>query len=126
MESPGIGASLIGLLAVVALLLTNAYFVATEFALVAVRRTQVQLWVEEGRRGADSAAAAIRDLDDAIAATQLGITIASIGLGFVGEPAVARRARRAAAGPQRASPSRARGRVAGSPALTPQRCSAVR
>ena len=90
MESPGIGVSLVGLLVVVALLLTNAYFVATEFALVAVRRTQVQLWVEEGRRGAVAAAAAIRDLDDAIAATQLGITIASIGLGFVGEPAVAR------------------------------------
>jgi CBS domain containing-hemolysin-like protein len=90
LESPGIGVSLVGLLVVVALLLTNAYFVATEFALVAVRRTQVQLWVEEGRRGAVAAAAAIRDLDDAIAATQLGITIASIGLGFVGEPAVAR------------------------------------
>jgi len=90
LESPGIGAALIGLLAVVALILMNAYFVATEFALVAVRRTQVQLWVEEGRRGAGSAAAAIRDLDDAIAATQLGITIASIGLGFVGEPAIAR------------------------------------
>lgn len=89
MESPALGASLLGLLAVVVLLLTNAYFVATEFALVAVRRTQVHLWVAEGRRGAASAAAAIRDLDDAIAATQLGITLASIGLGFVGEPALA-------------------------------------
>ena len=90
MESPGLGASFFGLLAVALLILTNAYFVATEFALVAVRRTQVQLWVEEGRRGAAAAAAAIRDLDDAIAATQLGITLASIGLGFVGEPAIAR------------------------------------
>ncbi|MDJ0852865.1 MAG: hemolysin family protein [Myxococcota bacterium] len=90
MESPALGLSLVGLLVVAALILTNAYFVATEFALVAVRRTQVQLWVEEGRRGASAAAAAIRNLDDAIAATQLGITLASIGLGFVGEPAVAR------------------------------------
>ncbi|MBW2267215.1 MAG: HlyC/CorC family transporter [Deltaproteobacteria bacterium] len=89
MDSPELGVALLGLLAVFALLLTNAYFVATEFALVAVRRTQMQLWVEEGRRGAKAAAAAIRDLDDAIAATQLGITIASIGLGFVGEPALA-------------------------------------
>jgi CBS domain containing-hemolysin-like protein len=90
MESPAIGASLLGLLVVAALILANAYFVATEFALVAVRRTQVQLWVAEGRRGATAAAEAIRHLDDAIAATQLGITLASIGLGFVGEPVVAR------------------------------------
>ena len=90
METPALGSSFLGLLAVVVLILTNAYFVATEFALVAVRRTQIQLWVEEGRRGATSAAQAIRHLDDAIAATQLGITLASIGLGFVGEPTVAR------------------------------------
>jgi CBS domain containing-hemolysin-like protein len=90
MESPVIGLSLLGLLAIAALILVNAYFVATEFALVAVRRTQVELWVEEGRRGAASVQQAIRNLDDAIAATQLGITLASIGLGFIGEPALAR------------------------------------
>jgi CBS domain containing-hemolysin-like protein len=90
MESPAIGLSLFGLLVVVALILANAYFVATEFALVAVRRTQIQLWVQEGRRGARAAADAIANLDDAIAATQLGITLASIGLGFVGEPTLAR------------------------------------
>jgi CBS domain containing-hemolysin-like protein len=87
--SDGLGLSLLGLVAVVGLILLNAYFVATEFALVAVRRTQVELWVREGRRGARSAAHAIENLDDAIAATQLGITLASIGLGFVGEPALA-------------------------------------
>jgi CBS domain containing-hemolysin-like protein len=90
MESPTLGLSLVGLLVIAALLLANAYFVATEFALVAVRRTQIKLWVSEGRRGASAAAHAIEHLDDAIAATQLGITIASIGLGFVGEPALAR------------------------------------
>jgi len=90
MASPGLGLSVLGLLAVVALLLANAYFVATEFALVAVRRTQVALWVREGRRGARFAKRAIEHLDDAIAATQLGITVASLGLGFVGEPVVAR------------------------------------
>ena len=90
MENPALGLSALGLLAVFALLLANAYFVATEFALVAVRRTQVELWVGEGRRGAASAKRAIEHLDDAIAATQLGITLASIGLGFVGEPAIAR------------------------------------
>ncbi len=89
MDSPGLGLSLLGLLAVAALVLTNAYFVAIEFALVAVRRTQVKLWVREGRRGALSAARTIGNLDDAIAATQLGITVASIGLGWVGEPTIA-------------------------------------
>jgi CBS domain containing-hemolysin-like protein len=79
----------LGLLAVPALVLANAYFVATEFALVAVRRSQVKLWVATGRRGAASVAAATERLDDAIAATQLGITAASIGLGWLGEPALA-------------------------------------
>jgi magnesium and cobalt exporter, CNNM family len=88
--NPGLGLSLLGILAVPLLILTNAYFVATEFALVAVRNTQIDLWVAEGRRGARSAKEAILNLDDAIAATQLGITIASIGLGFVGEPILAR------------------------------------
>jgi len=88
--SPGIGLSILGLLGIALLIATNAYFVASEFALVAVRRTQVELWVREGRRGALAAAKAIDGLDDAIAATQLGITLASIGLGFVGEPVLAR------------------------------------
>jgi CBS domain containing-hemolysin-like protein len=89
MESPTIGLSFLGLIGVAALIFANAYFVATEFALVAVRRTQIDLWVAEGRRGAVSAKLATDHLDDAIAATQLGITAASLGLGWIGEPAVA-------------------------------------
>jgi CBS domain containing-hemolysin-like protein len=85
-----LGLSLLGVLTIAALILLNAYFVATEFALVAVRRTQVELWVQAGRAGARALARATGSLDDAIAATQLGITLASIGLGFVGEPALAR------------------------------------
>jgi len=85
-----LGLSLLGILTIAALILLNAYFVATEFALVAVRRTQVELWVQAGRPGARPLARAVGSLDDAIAATQLGITLASIGLGFVGEPALAR------------------------------------
>jgi CBS domain containing-hemolysin-like protein len=85
-----LGVSVGGLVAIAALVLMNAYFVATEFALVAVRSTQIELWVAEGRRGAQAAAQAVERLDDAIAATQLGITLASIGLGFVGEPVLAR------------------------------------
>ncbi len=88
--SEGLGLTLLGLVSIAALILANAYFVATEFALVAVRRTQVELWVQAGRRGARAASEAIANLDDAIAATQLGITAASIGLGFVGEPVLAR------------------------------------
>ena len=89
MDTPGFGLSLLGLLGVVVLVAINAFFVATEFALVAVRRTQVEVWVAEGRRGARAIQTAIEHLDDAIAATQLGITLASLGLGWIGEPALA-------------------------------------
>src|SRR5262245_42611565 len=88
MESPSLGYTFLGLLGIAALILANAYFVATEFALVAVRRSQIKLWVAEGRRGAFSAAIALARLDDAIAATQRGITLASLGLGWIGEPAL--------------------------------------
>ena len=81
--------SVLGLAAIFALILLNAYFVATEFSLVAVRRSQVAIWVAERRPGAAATARALDRLDDAIAATQLGITLASIGLGFLGEPVLA-------------------------------------
>jgi CBS domain containing-hemolysin-like protein len=87
--SPAYTVSLIGVAAILVLVLANAYFVATEFSLVAVRRSQVKLWEREGRRGAAATARALVRLDDSIAATQLGITLASIGLGFLGEPALA-------------------------------------
>jgi CBS domain containing-hemolysin-like protein len=69
-----VGLSLASLVGVAILVLTNAYFVASEFALVAVRRSQLKLWLAEGRRGAPAAARAVERLDDAIAATQIGIT----------------------------------------------------
>lgn len=81
--------SWLGLVAIVALLIANAYCVAAEFALVSVRRSQVQLWVDERRKGAQAVARALDRLDDSFAATQLGITLSSIGLGFLGEPALA-------------------------------------
>ena len=81
--------SVLGLVAIFALILLNAYFVATEFSLVAVRRSQVTIWVAERRPGAVATARALDRLDDAIAATQLGITLASIGLGFLGAPVLA-------------------------------------
>jgi len=82
--------SVLGLVAVPVLVLLNAFFVAAEFALVAVRRTRVDEMVNNRRGGALAVRAAIERLDDAIAATQLGITLASLALGWVGEPTVAR------------------------------------
>jgi putative hemolysin len=78
-----------GLLAVPALVVLNGLFVAAEFALVALRRTRVEELVARGVKGARAVEAALNKLDRSIAATQLGITLASIGLGFVGEPALA-------------------------------------
>src|SRR5436309_14934369 len=82
--------NLLVLLTVPALVVLNGLFVAAEFALVAVRRTRVEQLVKEGVPGAKSIETALAGLNRAIAATQLGITLASIGLGFVGEPALAR------------------------------------
>src|SRR5262249_35801740 len=82
--------NLLGLLSIPALVALNGFFVAAEFALVAVRKTRVEELVLQGVKGARAVAAAIDRLDRTIAATQLGITLASIGLGWVGEPALAR------------------------------------
>ena len=62
----------------------NAFFVAAEFALVAVRRTRVEEMVNARLVGAMAVRQAINHLDDAIAATQLGITLASLALGWIG------------------------------------------
>jgi CBS domain containing-hemolysin-like protein len=79
----------VGLLAVVALVLANGFFVASEFALVRVRRTRVEQLVDEGRAGSGSVRDAVVHLDSYIAACQLGITVASLALGWIGEQALA-------------------------------------
>jgi putative hemolysin len=79
----------LGLLSVPALVALNGFFVASEFSLVALRRTKVEEMVQRGVRRAKAVAAATANLDRTIAATQLGITIASIALGWVGEQALA-------------------------------------
>lgn len=81
--------TVLGLLAVLALVLTNGFFVAAEFAFVGARRTRIAQLASEGSRGAKAAEHALQHLDRYIAATQLGITLASLGLGWVGEPAIA-------------------------------------
>ena len=77
------------LLAALFLIFLNGFFVASEFAFVRVRSTAVDQLVEEGRAGAETLQEALGSLDDYLAATQLGITVASLGLGWIGEPAVA-------------------------------------
>lgn len=81
--------SSVGLLAVVFLVLANGFFVATEFAIVAVRRSRLDQLVAEGRAGAAAAKVVVGHLDAYIAATQFGITLASLALGWIGEPALA-------------------------------------
>jgi CBS domain containing-hemolysin-like protein len=81
--------SWLGLMSVPALVLLNGLFVAAEFALVSLRKTQVEEMVARGVKGSRAVEAALNALDRSIAATQLGITLASIGLGFVGEQALA-------------------------------------
>jgi CBS domain containing-hemolysin-like protein len=77
------------LAAVVILVALNAFFVAAEFALVGARRTRIEEMVQRGDRQAVLAQRAIRSLRRYISATQLGITLASLGLGWIGEPALA-------------------------------------
>jgi putative hemolysin len=78
-----------GLIAIPILIVVNGFFVAAEYALVAVRMTRVEELVQQGVRRARSVASAKARLDRSIAATQLGITLASIALGAVGESVLA-------------------------------------
>jgi CBS domain containing-hemolysin-like protein len=77
------------LLLVIALVLLNGMFVAAEFSIVTVRRTRVETLADKGNPLARLTLRAIGDVNNYLAATQLGITMASIGLGFVGEPVLA-------------------------------------
>jgi putative hemolysin len=79
----------LGLFAILALVFANGFFVAAEFALVTVRKTRIDQLIAEGHRRARTVRRAISDPDSYIAATQLGITMASLGLGWIGEPALA-------------------------------------
>jgi len=82
-------ASLAGLLAVAVLVLANGFFVATEFAIVAVRRSRLEQLAQEGHPTARAAQDVVGHLDAYIAACQFGITLASLALGWLGEPALA-------------------------------------
>jgi putative hemolysin len=84
------GWNFLGILSIPLLVALNGLFVAAEFALVAVRQTRVEEMVRQGQKRAKVVQDALSNLDRSIAATQLGITLASIALGWTGEPALAR------------------------------------
>ena len=85
MESPALG-----LLITLLLVLANAFFVAAEFAIVKVRASQIELLVQSGSRTAKMGQHLISHLDASLSTIQLGITLASLGLGWIGEPIVAK------------------------------------
>ena len=74
------------LIVAIALVLANGFFVATEFAIARLRPTQVEEFERAGRPGAASVRHAVDHIDAYLAACQLGITVASLGLGVVGKP----------------------------------------
>jgi putative hemolysin len=79
----------LGLLSIPLLVVLNGFFVAAEFALVAVRKTRIEELVAHKVKGARSVALAIGRLNQTIAATQLGVTLSSLGLGWVAESILA-------------------------------------
>jgi CBS domain containing-hemolysin-like protein len=86
---PDVPQVLLGLLAIMTLVLANGFFVAAEFSLVTVRKTRIDQLIAEGSATARVVRRALGDPDSYIAATQLGITMTSLGLGWIGEPALA-------------------------------------
>jgi CBS domain containing-hemolysin-like protein len=88
MENPFVF-DVLKLMAVALLVFANGFFVAAEFSLVSVRRTRIAELVSRGEASAEAVQKAIEKPDQVIAATQLGITLASLGLGWLGEPALA-------------------------------------
>src|SRR3954469_449745 len=78
------------ILAVLVLIALNAFFVATEFALVRSSSDRLDALAEENVRGAKLARHVVEEIDEYLSACQLGITLTSIGIGFLGEVALAR------------------------------------
>src|SRR4051812_34063633 len=79
------------LLIVLGLVLANGFFVATEFALVKIRSSQLRPLAKTGGWRVKFALKATERLDAALSATQLGVTLCSLGLGWAGEPVIAHR-----------------------------------
>lgn len=88
--TPTFGWSALSILSVILLVAANGFFVASEFALVAVRKSRIEAQAAEGDSSAVRLLGMLNNLNAYISATQLGITLSSLGLGWLGEPAVAR------------------------------------
>jgi len=88
-DPPSIKMAASSLFAVLGLVALNGFFVAAEFSLVAARRSKLDEMIAKGDRGAKAVQVAIQHLDRIIAGTQLGITMASLALGWIGEPVLA-------------------------------------
>ncbi|MEP7076704.1 MAG: CNNM domain-containing protein, partial [Acidobacteriota bacterium] len=89
-QFPSLGAFFLDAALILLFVGLNAFFVASEFALVSLRRPRIQTMADEGSKGA---AAALRLLDNPtrfISAVQLGVTLASLALGWLGEPSLAK------------------------------------
>jgi CBS domain containing-hemolysin-like protein len=88
-DPPSMVVAATSMIAVLGLVALNGFFVAAEFSLVAARRSKLDEMIDQGDRGARTVQTALQHLDKYIAATQLGITIASLALGWIGEPILA-------------------------------------
>src|SRR5690606_9945157 len=88
-ETPDIAWTVINILLVAVLVIGNGFFVAAEFALVAVRKSRIETKAADGDKPAIRLLDMLNHLNAYISATQLGITLSSLGLGWIGEPAVA-------------------------------------
>lgn len=81
--------ALLRLVAILLLVAANAFFVAAEFALVSVRDTRIQQLIQQKRLGARTVQRLHQHLDQLLSAVQFGVTLASLGLGWIGEPTLA-------------------------------------
>ena len=88
-DPPSMVVAATSLIAILGLVALNGFFVAAEFSLVAARRSKLDEMIAQGDRAARTVQTALQHLDRYIAATQLGITIASLALGWIGEPILA-------------------------------------
>jgi CBS domain containing-hemolysin-like protein len=87
-EAPTLGWTLLKIFAVVVLVLANGFFVAAEFAFVGIRKPKIESLASEGKKSAIRLLEILNNLNAYLSASQLGITLASLGLGALGEPVV--------------------------------------
>jgi CBS domain containing-hemolysin-like protein len=87
-ETTTFASAMVKIIVVMLLVLANGFFVAAEFAFVGVRRSRIETLAAEGHRSAQRLLDLLKDLNAYLSASQLGITLASLGLGALGEPVV--------------------------------------